>query len=350
MVAAAQARGAWVVVLETGKAFGLPGPQPPDQHPASHAEQAGPAVAEQAAPAVAEQNGQSEDRVLNAVWLGHRQWSKAADTAQKSVSQWRLWNLVLLVLGAVVAAFAAQTWLVSGAAAALAAVSAALLATAGLVQGAMLSADNTSRWTDARAASEALKAETYRYLTGVKPYAGPDRAERLQAQLDTVQTRAQRLLPDQQLAAVDAGRLPPVGTFERYVEERAQKQASWHKDKAVQHRKSARTLRFYQLAATAAGAVLAAIAGALPGAHLAAWTAAATTIAAAFGTHLAARQHQRIATSYAATADQLERLIVGVDVKTVSADRQAQFVADVERVLAAQNEGWLDLLSTATKT
>jgi SMODS and SLOG-associating 2TM effector domain 1/Protein of unknown function (DUF4231) len=350
MVAAAQARGAWVVVLETGKAFGLPGPQPPDQHPASHAEQAGPAVAEQAAPAVAEQNGQSEDRVLNAVWLGHRQWSKAADTAQKSVSQWRLWNLLLLVLGAVVAAFAAQTWLVSGAAAALAAVSAALLATAGFLQGAMLTADNTSRWTDARAASEALKAETYRYLTGVKPYAGPDRAERLQAQLDTVQTRAQRLLPDQQLAAVDAGRLPPVGTFERYVEERAQKQASWHKDKAGQHIKSARTLRFYQLAATAAGAVLAAIAGALPGAHLAAWTAAATTIAAAFGTHLAARQHQRIATSYAATADQLERLIVGLDVKTASADRQAQFVADVERVLAAQNEGWVDLLSTATKT
>jgi len=352
MVAAAQARGARVVVLETGKAFGLPGPQPPQQHLpgpqppqqhlASHAEQAGPAVAEQ--------DRQGEDRVLNAVWLGHRQWSKAADTTQKNVNRWRLWNLVLLVLGAVAAAGAAQTWLVSGAAAALAAVSAALLATAGIVQGTMLTADNASRWTDARAASEALKAETYRYLTGVKPYAGPDRAERLRAQLDTVQTRAQRLLPDQQLAAVDAGRLPPVSTFERYLEERAQKQASWHKNKAGQHRKSARTLRFYQLAATAAGAVLAAIAGALPGAHLAAWTAAATTIAAAFATHLAATQHQRIATSYAATADQLERLIVGVDAKTASADQQAQFVVDVERVLAAQNEGWVDLLSTAAKT
>ena len=266
------------------------------------------------------------------------------------MNQWRLWNLALLVLGAVVAAFAAQTWLVSGAAATLAAVSAAVLATAGFVQGTMLTADNTSRWTDARAASEALKAETYRYLTGVKPYAGPDRAERLQAQLDTVQTRAQRLLPDQQLAAVDAGDLPPVSTFERYVEERAQKQASWHKKRVGQHRKSARTLRFCQLAATAACAVLAAIAGALPGADLIAWMVLATTIAAAFASHLAAMQHQRIATSYALTADQLERLIVGVDAKTASADRQAQSVADVERVLAAQNEGWVDLLSTATKT
>ena len=96
--------------------------------------------------------------------------------------------------------------------------------------------------------------------------------------------------------------------------------------------------------------MLAAIAGALPGAHLAAWTAAATTIAAAFATHIAATQHQRIAASYAATADQLQRLIDGMDAKTAGADRQAQFVADVERVLAVQNDGWMDLLSTAAKT
>jgi hypothetical protein len=105
-----------------------------------------------------------------------------------------------------------------------------------------------------------------------------------------------------------------------------------------------------QLAATAAGAVLAAVAGALPGAHLAVWTAAATTVAAAFATHIAAAQHQRVAASFAATADQLERLIVGVDPAKASTDRQAQFVADVERVLATQNNGWVDLLSTAAKT
>jgi hypothetical protein len=258
--------------------------------------------------------------------------------------------LALLVLGAVAAAFAAQTWLVSGAVAALAAVSAALLATAGFIQGTMLTADNTSRWTDARAASEALKAETYRYLIRVKPYADPDRAERLRAQLEAIQTRVQRLLLDQQLAAADADDLPMVRTFERYVEERAQKQATWHMKRAEQQRGKARRLRFFQLAATAAGAVLAAIAGILPGAHLAAWTAAATTVAAAFATHLAATQYQRLATSYAATADQLRRLIVGVDAKTASADQRTQFVADVERVLATQNDGWVDLLSTVAET
>ena len=306
----------------------------------------------QPASAIADHTGQTEveDHVLNAVWRGHRQWSKAAATAQKSLNRWRLSNLALLVLGAVVAAFAAQTWLVSAAAAALAAVSAALLAAAGFVQASMLTSENTSRWAGARAASEALKAETYRYLAAVKPYAAADRAERLQAQFDTVQTRSKDLLVRQQLAAADDRGLPLVRTFESYRKERAQDQANWHRGKIAEHMDTARKLRFCQLGATAAGVVLAAIAGALPGAHLAAWTAAATTIAAAFATHIAATQHQRIAASYASTADQLQRLVDGVDVRTASADQRAQFVADVERVLAIQNDGWVDLLGTAPKT
>ena len=296
-------------------------------------------------------DGQAEvgDQVLNAVWRGHRQWSKAADTSQKSLNRWRLSNLALLVLAAVVAAFAAQTWLGSAAVTALAAISAAFLAAAVFIQGSMLTSENTSRWTGARAASEALKAETYRYLAGVKPYAAADRAKRLQAQFDTVQTRSKDLLLRQQLATADDRGLPPVHTFESYREKRGQGQADWHRGKIAEHTDTARKLRFCQLGATAAGAVLAAVAGALPGAHLAAWTAAATTIAAAFATHIAATQHQRIAASYASTADQLQRLVDSVDPKMASADQQAQFVADVERVLAVQNDGWVDLIGTAAK-
>lgn len=293
---------------------------------------------------------QVEDHVLNAVWRGHRQWSKAAAAAQKSLNRWRLSNLALLVLGAVVATFAAQTWLVSAATVTLAAVSAALLAAAGFVQGSMLTSENTSRWIGARAASEALKAETYRYLAGVSPYAAADRAAHLQAQFDTVQTRSKDLLVRQQLAAADDRGLPPVRTFESYQQGRAQEQARWHRDKIAEHMDKARKLRLCQLGATAVGAVLAAVAGALPGAHLAAWPAAATTIAAAFATHIAATQHQRVAASYASTADQLQRLVDSVDANKASPDQQAQFVADVERVLAMQNDGWVDLLGTAAKT
>ena len=129
------------------------------------------------------------------------------------------------------------------------------------------------------------------------------------------------------------------------MEKRAKEQATWHKERISEHEGKARQLHAWQLAATAAGTALAALGGVMPSWHVSAWTAAATTIAAAFASHIAAAQHQRIAASYAITADQLDRLVAAVDPDTTDAGRQAQFVSDVERVLATQNEGWTDLLS-----
>jgi len=339
MVATAQDRGAEVVTLDTVSLFGLD-PQLAQDSPA-----ADPPSAPEGHEAQASTGADADDRVLNLVWRYYQQWSKAASTAQNTLNQWRRANLTLLVLGAIAAAVAAQSWLTSGWMAATAATSAVFLALAGLIQRRALTSDDTARWTGARAASEALKAEAYRYLVKVQPYAGTDRAEQLKAQLDVIQDRARTLLVEQQVVPAGDRPLPEMRTFPQYLTDRAQDQADWHRKKVAEHARKARTLHIWQLAATAAGAVLAAVAGALPGSHLSAWTAAATTVAAAIATHLAATHHERIAASYAATADQLDRLIADVEPATTDPARQAQLVADVERILAAQNEGWTDLLS-----
>jgi SMODS and SLOG-associating 2TM effector domain 1/Protein of unknown function (DUF4231)/Tetratricopeptide Repeats-Sensor len=344
MVATAQERGAEVVTLDSVAMFGLESqlaPDRPDTDPAP--EPQGDQTPTGAGPAA--DSGSHDDRILDLVWRYQRQWSKAADAAQATLNQWRRANLILLVLGAIAGALAAQTWLTSAGTAAFAAVSAVFLASAGLIQRRALTSDDTARWTGARAASEALKAESYRYLSKVAPYAGADRVEQLKAQLDVIQDRARTLLVEQQLEAADDRPLPDVSSFRQYLTRRAQDQAEWHHDRVAKHASKARTLHIWQLVATAAGAVLAAIAGALPGSHLSAWTAAATTVAAAIGTHIAATRYERVAASYAATADQLDRLIADVDPATTDPERQAQFVADVERILGTLNESWTDLLS-----
>jgi hypothetical protein len=286
------------------------------------------------------------DRQLDLVWRRHRQWSLAATSARARLDRWRLRNLLLLVLGALAGAMAAQTWLASGAARVFAMIAAAALALAGLIQAKALNADQTARWTRTRAASETLKAEIYRYLVRVSPYAAADRAHTLRAQLDAVQARApEALLVDQQTVPADDKPVPSVRTFGEYVTLRAQDQADWHRMKAAEHARRARSLRTWQLLATGFGVILSAITGFVPSWRLSTWTAAATTVAAAVGAHLAATQHQRIAAAYAATVDQLEQLVAGIEPSTASADQQAQFVADIERVLLAQNEGWMDLLS-----
>jgi SMODS and SLOG-associating 2TM effector domain 1/Protein of unknown function (DUF4231) len=287
------------------------------------------------------------DRQLDLVWRRHRQWSRVANAARARLDQWRLWNLLLLVLGALAGAVAAQTWLASGAATGFAIVAVVALGLAGFIQVRALNPGQTARWTRARAASEALKAEVYRYLIRVSPYAGVDRAETLLAQLDLVQARAQAQLVEQQTSSADDRPVPTLRTFEGYVTERAQDQANWHRRKSAEHGRQARTLRIWQLVATCLGVILSAITGFVPSWRLSTWTAAATTIAAVLGAHLAATQHQRIAATYAATADQLERLITDIDPAAATPQQQAQFAADVERILVAQQEGWLDLITTA---
>src|SRR4051794_3858238 len=172
---------------------------------------------------------------LELVWRRHRQWSVAADAARARLDQWRLWNLLLLVLGALAGALAAQTWLTSAVARAFALLAAVALALAGWLQANALNDKHTLRWTQARAASEALKAEVYRYLIGVAPYSGADRAQILQAQLAVVQARVpQQLLVEQQLAPSEDRPLPSVQTFDDYVTERAQNQMSWHRNKIAE--------------------------------------------------------------------------------------------------------------------
>ena len=290
--------------------------------------------------------GAATDRVLDLVWRRQRQWSRAANAARARLDRWRRWNLLLLVLGALAGAIAAQSWRAPGVVTGFAIAAAVALALAGLIQANALNQDQTARWTQARAASEALKAEVYRYLIKVSPYAGADPAQALQGQLDIVQDRTpQSLIADQQMTAADDRPIPSLRTFDQYVTLRARGQANWHRTKSAEHAGQARTLRIWQLIATGAGVVLSAIAASVPSWHLSAWTAAATTVAAAVGAHLAATQHQRIAATYAATADQLERLVVSIDPATATPDQRAQFAADVERVLAAQNGAWTDLLS-----
>jgi hypothetical protein len=189
------------------------------------------------------------------------------------------------------------------------------------------------------------ESEVYRYLTRATPYDSTDRAQALQARFEEVQGRlSEQFRTDAQALQPDNKAVPSIATFAHYVHDRARTESKWHRIKIAEHVRQAKALRMWQLLATGLGVVLLTTAALLPAWHLTTWTTAAATIAAALGAHIAATGHQRIAESYAGTADQLDRLIAGIDPENSTAAQQARFVADVERVLAVQNRGWTDLL------
>ena len=280
---------------------------------------------------------------VQSAWYRHRRWSKVADAARDRLAWRRRLNLALLVLGAIAGAVAAQGDWPRGLTATAGVLATLALAAAAAVQSKWLSATEVGRWTAARAASEGLKAEVYRYLVKSPPYTGDDRDKLLIDRVDSVEAAASGPLLDFKQAAGDQRALPAVTGIGDYVEDRARGQADWHRGRIGQHLRAARQIRAAELAATAAAAVISALGVALDHADLSVWIAVGTTLGAAFAAHLGATRHDRIAASYAATADQLDRLTDRLPADP-DADLVAAFVDGVEHVLSVQNESWVVLL------
>jgi len=251
-------------------------------------------------------------------------------------------NLGLILLGSTLAAIAAhRQWITDSTAGALGATSAAVLATAGIIQTRQLTVQRVADRMVARSASEAYKAVVYRFLAAGA--ADPDRAGELDQAVDRIET----LTADQAVLVIgvepDDQAVPEVGGITDYRDQRADRQRAWHARGSAKHRQLAQRWRAAELAATVVAAILAVAGEAWNGASLSAWTAVATTAAAAFAAYLAGQQDDRIAQSYARTAQSLESLLRDFDPATATADEAARFVAGVETVLADQNETWTSL-------
>jgi hypothetical protein len=113
-------------------------------------------------------------------WRSQRQWSGVASSAARALSRWRLVNLSLLLLGAVLSGLAAQkAWFSSGVTTTLGAVAAAALALSGVFQVRFLNGARMRERLMARSVSEGLKGVVFQYLARVGPFAGEDREARL---------------------------------------------------------------------------------------------------------------------------------------------------------------------------
>jgi hypothetical protein len=125
--------------------------------------------------------------------------------------------LVFAILGAVLATLATQVGLISGAGRALSLPAALALAIVPVIRGARLGKDRIENWTRARSASEALKAETYLYLTGTLPYDNEDRDGELLKQTDRLLGQV-RDLAGETMGMPDNDRpLPDVQDIDSYL-------------------------------------------------------------------------------------------------------------------------------------
>ena len=308
------------------------------------------------------------NRPVQQAWNLQKSWSNAASTAHATIDGARRLNLTLLAAAAVTGAIGGLLHTHPRAVRVAGVSGAVLLGLTGLVQQRRLAASQVGGWAAMRLASERLKSAVWRELAlvgdggegdgddggggGAAADDGGDSADAAAAasaaRLSTAIDAAQAAVRDhgaELLAAPPATfALPAVESFDDYVAQRADSQATWHRSKGSTLLARARRLRQAELAVTVLGVGASAAAGAYAGKVLTPLVSMLSTIAAALAAHLSAAKHERVAAGYAITAVDLERAIAGLP-EAPSGDERAAFVDRVEAILDRQNATWVALLS-----
>jgi hypothetical protein len=288
----------------------------------------------------------STRNLVDSVWEHQSVWSQTANLLKARIDRMRATMLALAVASAVLTTLATQTATLSTAVGRVLALSAGI--TVGLVPvvRSRLGRDAVSRWTRARAVSEELKAECYRFLAGVAPYRGPDRQALLAERTRRVQDAAVDLVVDTAGVAAVKRDVPPVTDVASYVDHRIVPQIRWYQGRSNRLARRLARARQLELGLAVVGVLLAATASTWRAGDIAAWVAVVTTLTAALSSHVAASRWEYQLVEYLRTAEELNRIregwvaehATGRATDDESADR---LVEHCEHVVSIQNDGWM---------
>jgi SMODS and SLOG-associating 2TM effector domain 1/Protein of unknown function (DUF4231) len=285
-------------------------------------------------------------------------WSETADKLKKDLDRWRWLVFLLSIAGALAAAIASQASGDEAAAAAhamahkiFAGAGTVLLAAGTFISSQFLRDPAVQAWVRARAASEALKREAFKYAARAKPY---DDAPTADQKLVAEQTNIEGGMDD--LADRTLTPTRPGGSPRDFIEPAEYRELrirsaieKFYRPKAIGYRKIASRLRAIELAFAFAATVITALAGVtgqtipLGGIpfDLAALTAVLTTVSGAILAHIEASRYQHLVASYLATARRLEDADLGFTAATGGPNLWSDFVNRCEDIIAAENSSWI---------
>jgi hypothetical protein len=275
-------------------------------------------------------------------WRQQRVWSLTADALKARLTTARLSALVLTIAGAVLATVAGQVgpggpavgkW--------LAAVAAMAVGVAPFtLRGA--SSKAVQKWSRARAASEAVKAEIYTYMAGVGHYRGPDRDTQLGDRVHSLTQEVTDLLRYTRPISADTWKPGPIHDVSTYVEHRVSRQSQWYGDKARALERRRRIVQGVGLALSIIVVVLGAVSLKAGVGRATAWVPTTATVAAAVAAYAAWARYEYQLNAYLRTADALDWAVTRREqLKPTDAAADDDFVAECERIISDENKDWV---------
>jgi SMODS and SLOG-associating 2TM effector domain 1/Protein of unknown function (DUF4231) len=287
-------------------------------------------------------------------------WSVTANKLKEGIDRARWAVFIFSVLGALLATLASQLGPPVGAtlgAAAdprtwLAIAGALSLATATFFTQRLLGQEHITGWVRARAISEALKREAYKFAAGATPYDQANADNLLNAERQKIEDDGDDLIATL-VTNPGAGSVPRATlTPQQYIERRIDGQLEFYKKRAGTYRTTATWLRGTEFGLALAATLITAIASVTgKSTHIfnihfdiAAMTAVLTTVAGAVLAHAEASRYDFLVTTYLATARRLE------DRKGGSRTTLSALVNDCENIIATENMSWIAKWAKPPKT
>ena len=293
--------------------------------------------------------------ILQQLWDEHVAWSAAADKLKSRLTTARKIALTLTIAGAALQTLAV-TW--NGARFAVGMAGTVALALVPFIGGYFLTAADTRRWLRARSISEAIKSEFFRFRASADPYHEDGALDRLLRKVREIRKWGEDMEVVRSRAAFTPGDPPPSLDAAAYLQRRiAQQVSQYYRPKAKQNASLAEQFRFVQILLAGIAAVLSALATFLSGntsgtaSAFGPWVAVVTTIGGSLAAHAAAARYEFQATTFSATARQLEDLSQDwqSSKKASPSPEWSAFVRDCEEVISAENRGWMAKLDDPSK-
>lgn len=292
----------------------------------------------------------ASDRAASDIELERVRWSSASDTLKHRIDRARVTALLLSSTGAVATTLTVSlSDLPTAGHRALAVTGALLLAVATFLSTQYLTADAARRWVQARAVSESIKGEVYRFRAHVKPYTEDNGLALLRAKVGDLQAAAVNLEPYLPEAgpALASTSLDPL-TPEDYAHRRVEQQITdYYRPKARLNATRARRLRAAAVGLSFAATLVAALNAKIDSVKfvglVAPWVAVLTTMGTALVVYLGARRYEFLVVSYTSTANRLQNRLNRWRSDGSPTDDAAwsDFVEDCETAIAEENSAWL---------
>jgi hypothetical protein len=292
---------------------------------------------------------------LDATARRQAEWSTTAGSLKAKYDRARQVTLGLSIGAALLAAVASQ--LENESRLYLSIASAVLLGVVSFLSARLLNSARASAWVRARAASEALKREAFKYAASAAPYDDVvSREAHLNDEREKIEKDAEDLLGEI-VPANTAGSAPrSLLSPEAYIKARVIGQiAGFYGPRAIKYKKYVSILRGFEFGFSLIAAIVAAAVG-VAGKEIigvrfdfVALTAVLTTIAGAILAHIEASRYDFLIITYRATARRLgNELTRGGSPEPTTANEWSAFVNRCEAIISDENNGWVAKWSSPT--